>query len=81
MNETEEESFTNIENLKIYEQNKLMNQEFINLDSDNLENRIMLVDDEEFCLSTMNSMLFNIGVDTKKRVDFCISGHEALKRL
>ena len=41
----------------------------------------MLVDDEEFCLSSMNSMLFNLGVDTNKRVDYCISGHEALDRL
>ena len=58
-----------------------MNQELKDLDSNNLENRIMLVDDEEFCLSTMNSMLFNLGVDTKKRVDICISALEASDRI
>ena len=38
----------------------------------------MIVDDEEFCLSTLSSMLFNLGIDTKSQVDFCINGHEAL---
>ena len=41
----------------------------------------MLVDDEEFCLSTLNSILYNIGVDTKDRVDFCITGLEAFNRV
>ena len=41
----------------------------------------MLVDDEEFCLSTFNSILYNIGVDTKNRVDFCITGLEAFDRV
>ena len=40
-----------------------------------------MVDDEEFCLSTLNSILFNIGVDTKNRVDFCITGQEAFNRV
>ena len=41
----------------------------------------MLVDDEEFCLSTLNQILYNIGIDTKNRVDFCITGLEALNRV
>ena len=38
----------------------------------------MIVDDEEFCLSTISSMLFNLGIDTQSQVDFCINGLEAL---
>lgn len=34
----------------------------------------MVVDDEEFCIETMRSMLDNAGVDTKYQVDFCING-------
>ena len=41
----------------------------------------MLVDDEEFCLSTLNSLLYNIGVDTEIRVDLCITGLEAFDRV
>ena len=41
----------------------------------------MLVDDEEFCLSTLNSILYNLGVDTKNRVDLCITGLEAFDRI
>ena len=28
------------------------------------ENRILVVDDEEFCLSSMKAILFNMGIDT-----------------
>lgn len=38
----------------------------------------MVVDDEEFCLTTMKSILFNLGIDTENQVDFCITGLEAL---
>ena len=41
----------------------------------------MVVDDEEFCLTTISSMLFNLGIDTKSQVDFCINGQEALNTL
>jgi hypothetical protein len=37
-------------------------------------NRIMVVDDEEFCIASMKSMLFSAGVDTEHQVDFCITG-------
>ena len=40
----------------------------------------MVVDDEEFCLTMMQSILFNIGIDTENRVDFCITGLEALDK-
>lgn len=43
--------------------------------------RIMVVDDEEFCLTMMQSILFNLGIDTENRVDFCITGLEALEKL
>ena len=37
-------------------------------------NRVMVVDDEEFCIEIMRSMLDNAGVDTKYQVDICING-------
>ena len=40
-----------------------------------------MVDDEEFCLTTLKSILFSIGFDTEHRVDFCINGLEALNQL
>ena len=39
--------------------------------------RIMVVDDEEFCLTTLKSILFNLGIDTENKVDFCLTGLEA----
>lgn len=45
------------------------------------KNRIMIVDDEEFCLTTMKSMLFNLGIDIMNQVDSCINGLEALDTL
>lgn len=41
----------------------------------------MIVDDEEFCITTLKSMLFNLGIDTECQVDFCINGLEALETL
>jgi CheY-like chemotaxis protein len=38
----------------------------------------MVVDDEEFCIAAMKSMLDLIGVDTNNVVDFCINGQEAI---
>jgi CheY-like chemotaxis protein len=40
--------------------------------------RVMVVDDEEFCIEAMKAMLFRAGIDTEHQVDFCISGKEAL---
>lgn len=41
----------------------------------------MLVDDEEFCLSSMMVILSNLGIETKFRVDCCITGKEALEQV
>ena len=43
--------------------------------------RIMVVDDEEFCISTMQFMLERLMVDTKNTVDFCINGQEAVDKV
>ena len=45
------------------------------------DKRIMIVDDEEFCIATMKSMLFSAGIDTDFHVDFCITGKEAVEQL
>ena len=41
----------------------------------------MVVDDEEFCLSSMKSMLKLAGVDVAKKCDFFITGKESLEHL
>ena len=41
-------------------------------------NRILVVDDEEFCLVSMKVLLKNLGFDVVNQVDFCISGLEAV---
>jgi CheY-like chemotaxis protein len=43
--------------------------------------RIMVVDDEEFCIEAMKSMLFRAGIDTEYQVDYCISGKEAMEQM
>ena len=45
------------------------------------QNRILLVDDEEFCLTSMNVILFKLGINTDFRVDFCITGQEAVDQV
>ena len=39
-----------------------------------------MVDDEEFCLTTVKVLLKKAGVDLTK-VDFCIDGREALNKI
>lgn len=39
--------------------------------------RVLVVDDEEFCISTMKILLKMAGLKTDLQVDFCISGSEA----
>ena len=39
--------------------------------------RVLLVDDEEFCISSMRAILFKLGLDIDKEVDFCMNGQEA----
>ena len=36
--------------------------------------RIMVVDDEEFCIAAIRAMLERVGIDVKYHVDFCING-------
>jgi two-component system sensor histidine kinase/response regulator len=41
--------------------------------------RILIIDDEEFCLAAMRAILFKIGLNVDHRIDFCINGLEALE--
>ena len=43
--------------------------------------RILVVDDEEFCISAMRSVLFSIGIDVDHQVEYCITGKEAIDQL
>ena len=40
--------------------------------------RILIVDDEEFCIAAMKSMMGLLGVDITNHVDFCFNGSEAV---
>ena len=42
------------------------------------DKRILCVDDEEFCIASLRTLLFKLGVDVDNKVDFCINGIEAL---
>jgi YesN/AraC family two-component response regulator len=42
------------------------------------KNRILLVDDEEFCISSLLKMISKTGLDSENRVDAGINGKEAL---
>ena len=37
-------------------------------------NRILCIDDEEFCIASIGAMLFKLGIDINKQVDFGING-------
>jgi CheY-like chemotaxis protein len=41
--------------------------------------RILVVDDEEFCISAMKAVLFSTGIDIEYQVDYCITGKEAIE--
>ena len=43
-----------------------------------MNDRILLVDDEEFCLTGVKVILQCIGVDVESKVDMAMSGEEAL---
>ena len=43
--------------------------------------RILVVDDEEFCLTTMKSIMQSSGLDVENKVDFCISGQDAVNTI
>ena len=38
----------------------------------------MIVDDEEFCISAMKTMIGIFGINTKNHVDICNNGYEAI---
>ena len=40
-----------------------------------------MVDDEEFCITCMKSILMGSGVDIANNVDFCINGKEAYEHV
>jgi two-component system, sensor histidine kinase and response regulator len=44
-------------------------------------NRILVVDDEEFCLSSVKAILGSLGFDVEYQVEFCIHGKEAYEQL
>ena len=44
-------------------------------------NRILVVDDEEFCISSMKSIFAGARVDVENNVDFCINGQEAVNHI
>ena len=43
--------------------------------------RILVVDDEEFCISSMRAVLYSQGINIEFQVDFCITGKEALEQV
>ena len=45
------------------------------------KHRILIVDDEEFCLSSMMSVFQICGVNVEFEVDFCVSGEDAVKQV
>lgn len=42
-------------------------------------NRILVVDDEEFCLRALQAILRNQDINVDLQVDFCINGTEAIE--
>ena len=42
---------------------------------------MIVVDDEEFCITTMKHMLKGLGINTKEQVDFCFDGLESFTQL
>jgi hypothetical protein len=40
-----------------------------------------VLDDEEFCISSMKAILFKFNFDINYQVDYCLSGQEALDQL
>lgn len=45
------------------------------------QHRILVVDDEEFCLFSMKALLILCGVDVARRVDFCFGGQQAIDKV
>ena len=45
------------------------------------KDRVMIVDDEEFCLSSIQGMIEKTGFDFEQRVDFSMTGLQALTKV
>ena len=45
------------------------------------QRRVLVVDDEEFCIASMKAILQGAGVDVDNLVDYCITGKEALTQV
>ena len=45
------------------------------------KNRILIVDDEEFCMTTIKCLIEALGIDPQYIVDNCMNGKEALDRI
>ena len=38
------------------------------------ENRVLVTDDEEFCIASMKAMISKVGLDVQNRLDVCFTG-------
>ena len=45
------------------------------------QNRILVADDEEFCIASIKGIMMGAGIDVENKVDFCINGQEALTQI
>ena len=43
--------------------------------------RVLVADDEEFCIASMRAILQLAGLDVENQVDFCITGKEAFEQV
>ena len=43
--------------------------------------RVLVIDDEEFCITTLQILMKQSGIDTANQVDFVMSGQEALDKV
>ena len=59
----EQVGVSNFEQMKIYQKM--------------IRNRMLIVDDEEFCISAMKAIFERIGINITQ-LDYCISGEESL---
>ena len=44
-------------------------------------NRVLVADDEEFCIASMKAMLAKAGLDIEMQVDYCINGQEVVDQV
>ena len=45
------------------------------------DSRVLVVDDEEFCISTVQLLLRLNGVANPLQVDYCLNGNEAIEKV